>query len=121
YCADRHQALLCLGGGVTPKRYHPARRACIGSLPKLVRTQYEHMFSAFALKLGHYSIASVLLKRANRAHLRHVARASKFGSKKNPSRRYRVLFDVRADLAGVPRSISGGGCCSPAIAHQTLT
>jgi hypothetical protein len=21
------------GGGVTPKRYHPARRACIGSLP----------------------------------------------------------------------------------------
>jgi hypothetical protein len=33
YCADRHQALLRLGGGVTPKRYHPARRACIGSLP----------------------------------------------------------------------------------------
>ena len=21
------------GGGVTPKRYHPARRVCIGSLP----------------------------------------------------------------------------------------
>jgi hypothetical protein len=21
------------GGGITPKRYHPARRACIGSLP----------------------------------------------------------------------------------------
>src|SRR6266853_4682925 len=33
YCADRHQALLCLGGGVTPKRYRPARRACIGSPP----------------------------------------------------------------------------------------
>ena len=40
---------------------------------------------------------------------------------KNPSRRYRVFFEVRADLAWVARSISGGGCCSPAIAHQTLT
>ena len=48
-------------------------------------------------------------------------RASKFGSKKNPSRRYRVFFEVRAELAWVARSISGGGCCSPAIAHQTLT
>src|SRR6266404_5107714 len=48
-------------------------------------------------------------------------RASKFGSKKNPSRRYRVFFEVRADLAWIARSISGGGCCSPAIAHQTLT
>src|SRR5712664_1644392 len=48
-------------------------------------------------------------------------RANKFGSKKNPSRRYRVFFEVRADLAWVARSISGGGCCSPAIAHQTLT
>lgn len=26
--ADRHHALLCLGGGVASKRYHPARRAC---------------------------------------------------------------------------------------------
>jgi hypothetical protein len=34
----RHQALLRLGGGVTPKRYHPARRACIGSLPKSDRS-----------------------------------------------------------------------------------
>jgi hypothetical protein len=72
-------------------------------------------------KFGHCSIPSALLKRANRAHLRYVARASKFGSKKNPSRRYRVFFEVRADLAWVARSISGGGCCSPAIAHQTLT
>ena len=48
-------------------------------------------------------------------------RASKFESKKNPSRRYRVFFEVRADLAWIARSISGGGCCSPAIAHQTLT
>src|SRR5216684_7005951 len=24
---------MCLGGGVTPNRYHPARRTCIGSLP----------------------------------------------------------------------------------------
>jgi hypothetical protein len=36
-------------------------------------------------------------------------------------RRYSVFFEVRADLAWVARSISGGGCCSPAIAHQTLT
>jgi hypothetical protein len=34
-------------------------------------------------------------------------------------RGYNVFFDVRADLAWVARSISGGGCCSPAIAHQT--
>src|ERR1700692_572236 len=87
---------------------------------KLRRTQCEHMFSAL-LELGHCSIPSALLKRVNRAHLGHVARASKFGSKKNPSRRYRVFFEVRADLAWVARSISGGGCCSPAIAHQTLT
>jgi hypothetical protein len=33
-------------------------------------------------KFGHCSIPSALLKRANRAHLRYVARASKFGSKK---------------------------------------
>ena len=38
-----------------------------------------------------------------------------------PPRRYGVFFEVRADLAWVARSISGGGCCSPAIAHQTLT
>jgi hypothetical protein len=36
-------------------------------------------------------------------------------------RRYSVFFEVRTDLAWVVRSISGGGCCSPAIAHQTLT
>src|SRR5712664_1004097 len=24
---------MCLGGGVTPNRYHPARRTCIGSPP----------------------------------------------------------------------------------------
>jgi hypothetical protein len=41
-----------------------------------------------------------------------------FGSR---PRRYSVFFEVRADLAWVARSISGGGCCSPAIAHQTLT
>jgi len=35
--------------------------------------------------------------------------------------RYSVFFELRADLAWVARSISGGGCCSPAIAHQTLT
>src|SRR3981189_2270886 len=75
----------------------------------------------FALKLGRCSIPLALLKRANRARLRHVARASKFRSKKNPPRRYRVFFAVRADLAWVARSISGGGCWSPAIAHQTLT
>jgi hypothetical protein len=75
----------------------------------------------FALKLGHCSIPLALLKRANRVRLRRVALASKFGSKKNPPRRYRVFFEVRADLAWVARSISGGGCCSPAIAHQTLT
>ena len=34
-------------------------------------------------------------------------------------RRYSVFFEVRADLAWVARSMSGGGCCSPAIAHQT--
>jgi hypothetical protein len=38
-----------------------------------------------------------------------------------PPRRYRVFFEDRADLAWVARSGSGGGCCSPAIAHQTLT
>jgi hypothetical protein len=42
-----------------------------------------------------------------------------FGTRK--SRRYWVFFEARADLAWVARSISGGGCCSPAIAHQTLT
>src|SRR6266404_313939 len=36
-------------------------------------------------------------------------------------RRYSVFFEVRADLAWVARSMSGGGCCSPAIAHQTPT
>jgi MFS family permease len=36
-------------------------------------------------------------------------------------KRYSVFFEVRADLAWVARSMSGGGCCSPAIAHQTLT
>src|SRR4029077_17542757 len=60
-------------------------------------------------------------QKGQQAHLRHVARASKFGSKKTPARRYRVFFDVRAALAWVARSICGGGCCSPAIAHQTLT
>lgn len=39
----------------------------------------------------------------------------------NPPRHYGVFFEVSADLAWVARSISGGGCCSPAIAHQTLT
>ena len=34
--------------------------------------------------------------------------------------RYGVFFEVRADLAWVARSMSGGGCCSPAIACQTL-
>jgi hypothetical protein len=29
-----HQALLRLSGGVASKRYHPARRACIGSVPR---------------------------------------------------------------------------------------
>jgi len=37
------------------------------------------------------------------------------------SRRYSVFFEVRADLARVAGSMFGGGCCSPAIAHQTLT
>jgi hypothetical protein len=86
---------------------------------KLGRTRHEHMFSA--LPSNSDSIPSVLLKRTNRAHLRHVARASKFGCKKNPSRRYRVFFEVRADLAWIVRSMTGGGCCSPAIAHQTPT
>ena len=36
-------------------------------------------------------------------------------------RRYSLFFEVRADLAWVARSMSGGGCCSPAIAHQTPT
>jgi NAD(P)-dependent dehydrogenase (short-subunit alcohol dehydrogenase family) len=36
-------------------------------------------------------------------------------------RRYSVFFEVRADLAWLARSMSGGGCCSPAIAHQTPT
>jgi len=36
-------------------------------------------------------------------------------------RGYGVFFEVRADLAWVARSMSGGGCCSPAIAHQTPT
>jgi len=36
-------------------------------------------------------------------------------------RRYRVFLEDRADLARVARPGSGGGCCSPAIAHQTLT
>ena len=36
-------------------------------------------------------------------------------------RRYSVFFEVRADLAWVARCMSGGGCCSPAIAHQTPT
>jgi hypothetical protein len=36
-------------------------------------------------------------------------------------RRYGVFFEVRADLAWVARSMSGGGCCSPAIACQTPT
>jgi hypothetical protein len=36
-------------------------------------------------------------------------------------RRYSVCFEVRADLARVAGSMFGGGCCSPAIAHQTLT
>jgi hypothetical protein len=36
-------------------------------------------------------------------------------------RRYSVFFELRADLAWVARSMSGGGCCSPAIAHQTPT
>src|ERR1700682_1288795 len=49
------------------------------------------------------------------------SRPTKFGSKKNPPRRYRVFFEVRADLAWVARSISGGGCSSRAIARQTLT
>ena len=34
-------------------------------------------------------------------------------------RRYGVFFEVRADLAWV--GMYGGGCCSPAIAHQTPT
>ena len=34
---------------------------------------------------------------------------------------YSVFFEVRADLAWIARSMSGGGCCSPAIAHQTPT
>jgi hypothetical protein len=33
-------------------------------------------------------------------------------------RGYSAFFDVRADLAWVARSISGGGCCNPAIACQ---
>jgi len=34
YCKDRPSSSpMCLGGGVTPNRYHPARRVCIGSLP----------------------------------------------------------------------------------------
>src|SRR5258708_37804100 len=33
YCGDRNPALLAFGGGVPPNGYHPARRACIGSLP----------------------------------------------------------------------------------------
>src|SRR6266581_5948295 len=36
----------------------------------------------FALKLGHCSIPLALLKRANRARLRHVARASSLGPRK---------------------------------------
>jgi hypothetical protein len=48
YCVDRHQALLRLGGGVTPKRYHPARRACIGSLPSATSTAVFRRSAAMA-------------------------------------------------------------------------
>src|SRR6266478_3101059 len=40
---------MCPGGGVTPNRYHPARRTCIGSLPSgrtsAARTVWNRMRS----------------------------------------------------------------------------
>jgi hypothetical protein len=35
---------------------------------KLRRTQYEHMFSALPFELGHCSMQSICLKRANERH-----------------------------------------------------
>src|SRR6516162_4370860 len=47
--------------------------------------------------------------------------SSDFGTPCFHPRRYCVFLEDRADLAWVARSGSGGGCCNPAIAHQTLT
>src|SRR6266446_5130079 len=47
---------MCPGGGVTPNRYHPARRTCIGSLPSgrtsAARTVWNRMRSGAQPPIG---------------------------------------------------------------------
>src|ERR1700687_4920095 len=53
----------------------------LDSTVKLRRTQYEHMFSRFALELGHCSMQSACLKRANTIASRgfNSGRSTNFG------------------------------------------
>jgi hypothetical protein len=48
-----------------------------------------------------------------------MALVTKIKHQRSRQRRYGVFFEVKADLAWV--GMYGGGCCSPAIAHQTPT
>jgi hypothetical protein len=77
---------MCPGGGVTPNRYHPARRTCIGSLPS-----------------GRTSAARTVWNACAPAHSRQSDRRGRSAQCPNHGR-------LSAVPLGLPSTTSAGSC-----------